>query len=49
MVGQHHQQNPTKREIFDEALVKLWLERIIVWENHFTVELKSGLKIEIEG
>lgn len=34
---------------FDEALVKRWLERIIVWENNFTVELKSGLKIEIEG
>ena len=36
-------------EAFDEALVKRWLERIIVWEDHFTVELKSGLKIEIEG
>ena len=36
-------------EAFDEALVKRWLERIIGWEDHFTVELKSGLKIEIEG
>ena len=36
-------------EAFDEALVKRWLERIIVWEDHFTVELKSELKIEIEG
>ena len=34
-------------EAFDEALVKRWLERIIVWEDHFTVELKSGLKIDI--
>ena len=34
---------------FGEALVKRWLERIIVWEDHFTVELKSGLKIDIEG
>ena len=33
----------------DEALVKRWLERIIVWDDHFTVELKSGLKIEIEA
>ncbi len=32
----------------DEALVKRWLECIIVWDDHFTVELKSGLKIEIE-
>ena len=32
-----------------EALVKRWLERIIIWDDHFTVELKSGLKIEIEA
>ena len=42
-------QQPAQLEAFDEALVKRWLERIIVWEDHFTVELKSGLKIEIEG
>ena len=34
---------------FDETLVKRWLKQIIVWEEHFTVELKSGLKIDIEG
>ena len=28
----------------DEALVKRWLKRITVWEDHFTVELKSELK-----
>ena len=42
-------QQPAHLEAFDEALVKRWLERIIVWDDHFTVELKSGLKIEIEG
>ena len=42
-------QPPSHLEAFDEALVKRWLERIIVWEDHFTVELKSGLKIDIEG
>ena len=42
-------QQPVQLKAFDEALVKRWLERIIVWEDHFTVELKSGLKIEIEG
>ena len=42
-------QRPAHLETFDEALVKRWLERIIVWEDHFTVELKSGLKIDIEG
>lgn len=36
-------QQPAHLEAFDEALVKRWLERIIVWEDHFTVELKSGL------
>ena len=34
---------------YDETLVKRWLKQITVWENHFTVELKSGLKIDIEG
>ena len=33
---------------FDETLVKRWLKQITVWEDHFTVELKSGLKIDIE-
>lgn len=42
-------QQPSHLEAFDEALVKRWLERIIVWEDHFTVELKSGLNIDIEG
>ena len=42
-------QQPAHPEAFDEALVKHWLERIVVWEDHFTVELKSGLKIDIEG
>jgi len=31
-----------------ETLVKRWLERIIVWEDHLTVELKSGLNMDIE-
>ena len=42
-------QQPAHLEAFDEALVKRWLERIIVWEDHFTVEFKSGLNIDIEG
>lgn len=39
----------TNLESFDETLVKRWLKQITVWEDHFTVELKSGLKIDIEG
>ena len=42
-------QQPAHLKAFDEALVKRWLERINVWDDHFTVVLKSGLKIEIEG
>ena len=42
-------QQPAHPKAFDETLVKRWLERIIIWEDHFTVELKSGLKIEIEA
>ena len=39
-------QPPARLEAFGEALVKRWLERIIVWEDHFTVELKSGLNMD---
>lgn len=39
---------PARLEAFGEALVKRWLERIIVWEDHCTVELKSGLKVDVE-
>ena len=42
-------QPPARLEAFSKALVKRWLERIIVWEDHFTVELKSGLNMDIEG
>lgn len=33
---------------FDEALVKRWLKQITVWEDHCTVELKSGLSVDID-
>lgn len=34
---------------FDEALVRKFIEKITVFANHFTVEFKSGLTIEIEA
>ncbi len=43
-----NQQNAMLTE-FDETLVKRWLKQITVYNDHFTVELKSGLKIDIEG
>ena len=39
---------PTHLTEFDESLVKRWLKQITVYDNHFIVELKSGLRIEIE-
>lgn len=42
-------QQRTNLAEFDETLVKRWLKQITVWEDHFTVELKSELKIDIEG
>ena len=33
---------------FDKALVKRWLKQITIWDDHCTVELKSGLKVDVE-
>ena len=34
---------------FDEALVKRWVQKITIWADRFTVELKSGLSVDVEG
>ena len=34
---------------FDEALVKKLIEKITVFNDHFTVEFKSGITIDIEA
>ena len=34
---------------FDEVLVKKLIEKITVFADHFTVEFKSGITIEIEA
>ena len=34
--------------VFDETLVKRWLKQITIWPTHCTVELKSGLKVDVE-
>ena len=33
---------------FDETLVKRWLKQITVYEGHYEVKLKSGLKVNID-
>ena len=38
----------TDLTVFDKALVKRWLNQIVIWPTHFTVELKSGLKVDVE-
>ena len=42
-------QQTTHLTDFDESLVRRWIKQITIWDDHFTVELKSGLKIDIEG
>ena len=39
-------QQGSKLTEFDEKLVKRWLRQITVWDDHYTVELKSGLSID---
>ena len=34
---------------FDESLVRRLLQKITVFEDHFTVEFKSGISVDIEG
>ena len=34
--------------VFNEALVKRWLKQITIWDDHYTVELKSDLKVDVE-
>ena len=43
-------QNPqTELTEFDEALVRRLLQKVTVYDDYYTVEFKSGLKINIEG
>lgn len=39
---------PSELTTFDKALVKCWLKQITIWDDHFTVELKSVLKVDVE-
>ena len=34
---------------FDEALVRKLIQQITVFQDHFTVEFKSGITIDIEA
>ena len=41
-------EQPTEITTFDETLVKRLIDRITVYDEYFTVELKSGVVVEIE-
>ena len=34
---------------FDEALVQRWIKQITIWDDHITVELKSGVNIDVDA
>jgi hypothetical protein len=41
-------QQTTDLTSFDESLVRRWLKQITVWDDHCTVELKSGISVDID-
>lgn len=40
---------PAELTEFDETLVRHWFKQIVIHEDHYTVELKSGLKVDIDA
>ena len=34
---------------FDESLVRRWIKQITIWGDHITVELKSGVSIDVDA
>ena len=45
----HFSIQPTDLTEFDEVLVRRWFKQITVYEDHYTVELKSGLSVDIDA
>lgn len=42
-------QQTTHLTEFDEALVRRWIKQITIWDDHITVELKSGVSIDVDA
>ena len=42
-------QQTTHLTEFDESLVRRWIKQIIIWDDHITVELKSGVSIDVNA
>ena len=34
---------------FNESLVRRWIKQITIWDDHITVELKSGVNIDVDA
>lgn len=43
------QQQDSELTEFDESLARRWIKEITVWDDRYSVELKSGVRIDIEG
>ena len=42
-------QQTTHLTKFDEALVRRWIKQITILDDHITVELKSGVNIDVDA
>ena len=42
-------QQTTHLTEFDESLVRCWIKQITIWDDHITVELKSGVSIDVDA
>ena len=41
-------QQTTHLTEFDESLVRRWIKQITIWDDRITVELKSGIRIDVD-
>ena len=46
-LNQFIEQQDSEITEFDESLARRWLKEIVVWNDRFSVELKSGVTVEI--
>lgn len=42
------EQQDSEMTEFDERLARRWIKEITVWDDRYSVELKSGVRIDIE-
>lgn len=42
-------QQTTQLTEFDESLVRRWIKQITIWDDRITVELKSGVSIDVNA